>query len=154
MKQFKNILLGVTVLSLLFLGGCKEDTPAPSAKKVLQDALTTGTYTIDPVNSDISGVTGKPGVADATVTFTATEAGASFTLGGEVAAYIKSGTFDISDTGSASNPAVTVASDLVVNDVVLAEASATKFRISITTGKAGGRLTGVGSYTLTFNNAN
>lgn len=146
----KNQLLTALILAL-FVIGCNSNDPAPSAKEELQEALVNNTWAIDVANSNISGVTGSPDVATTTIMFTKTESGATFTFGGDIAAQVFGGGFDIADSGNTANPSINVHESLVVHGVTIVNAKPTNFKLSFTTGVATGRAEGVGEYVLSFN---
>lgn len=152
MKLFKNILLGTSILSLLFIFSCGDDNngdPAPTGKEELQNALVSGTWTVDQLSTDVSSVTGDLNVSTFTIAFTSTGAGAEYSLGGDISPYVSGGAFDISDTGSATNPTIVVDGSLQVDNISGFSVSATSFKINIGTSKSG-RVSGIGGYSIAF----
>ncbi len=154
MIRTKKELLFLSSLLFLFIIGCEKNDPEPSAKEALQNALVNSTWVINESSSDISGVAGDPDISTVTITFTKSEPGATFTFGGEIASQVLGGAFDINAEGVASNLTLSVDESLVVTSAIVNNASETGVTLSFTTTAASGRVEGIGSYTLSFFNAN
>ena len=146
----KKTIRFLVAFAVIVLAGCKSDAPKPSEKEKLQDALVSANWLIDVTDSDISGITGSPDINTTMINFTATEAGATFSLGGDITAYVTGGSFNIADNAISSNLAIEVDEAIVVTGATLEKANTTAFKISFTTAVASGRIAGIGAYTLSF----
>lgn len=148
MKLINKILLGMAFAIILGVTGCGDDPLSP--KEQLQKDLTSKTWTIDVAASDVS-VTGIVDVSTITVTFAKSDAGATFTLGGDISDYLTGGEFDIDNKGVTSNLSLLVGTQLEAISVTGFTADDSNFGFTAVTSIAGGRTEGVGSYVLKFN---
>lgn len=152
MKTLNRIALLSLVLSMVVLANCKEDdNPPVSQKELVVEALTTGTWSVDATNTDVSGVTGSLDESTFTVSFTETASGISFDLGGDVEAYVSGGSFDLSDDATVSNVSLDLSPKLTAKSGAAITATEGEFEVIVGLEPAeDGRVGGIGLYTIAF----
>lgn len=154
MKILNRIALLSLVLSMVVLANCNDDeTTDPDSqtqKELVVKALTSGTWSVDADNTDVSGVAGSLDKSTFTVSFTETASGISFDLGGDVNAYVSGGSFDLNDNATVSNVTVDHSSELNAESQSIT-ATEEKFTVVVELKPAAdGRVGGTGLYTVAF----
>ncbi|MFY0606930.1 MAG: hypothetical protein JXR10_09450 [Cyclobacteriaceae bacterium] len=157
MKMIKNAFMLLAVVSVSILASCGGDGggdggPDETAKEIITNALTSGSWSIDVTGTDVQGVTGSPDASTFGITFSASTEGANYTLSGAVADYILGGSFAISEEGIISSEVANVANaDLsaTVSSISI-NPDNTRVTIVINVTEANARIGGIGTYTLVF----
>lgn len=140
------MVFSLTIALLLGVSSCDSDDPAPSQKELTVEALD-GNWTVNETNS-VNG-TGVD-INGSTATFT--ESG--FTFSGAVTSFASGGTYIINEDGSFENVQVNlVSSDVTLDGEPQMSMNAGMDTITITFNvtESGGRLSGLGSWSLVFN---
>jgi len=158
MKKVKYLSFAFALVLVSFLLSCGGDSggsddPSITDGQALIDALTSGNWSVNESASDVSNVTGSPGLSDLTIDFSETSSGASFDLVCEISNYISGGSFAVSDEAVISSIAVDPqSSDITVTGADFdTNADNTEVTVTVTTSESSSaRSTGVGTYTLVF----
>ena len=147
MRKFNVILLFSAMLTLLVLDSCDKGGDDPESERDKIVAALAGTWTIDAANSTFG-----TGIDDASTNATFTET--TFTFTGDIVTYVSGGSYSISEEGAFGSVAVTlVPTDISLSGTPTVAINAAFDTVTVTFSvveSSGGRLEGVGSYSLIF----
>jgi hypothetical protein len=145
----KPIIMLLAFTTLIFVVSCKEDGPTQTEGEKIREAIVgTWSFSTAGIPTEAAAVISNP-----SVTISVSGSNATFisdqTSG--LADFITGGAFTVNDDGTISSPIVNPATDsgLVISDITV---SATVSEVVISFGAApvGGRLDGVGTWTISF----
>ena len=148
MHKIKTLILFAAVVSVGILSSCGGDGgDDPKSDQELTLEALEGTWNLDAASSQFGN--GLDGDAVASVTISST----GFTLGGDIAGYVDSGSFTVAEDGTLSSPSVNITSQELAldGDVSISLNSAkTQITVSFETVPSEGRVSGTGSFVLVF----
>ncbi|RED93415.1 hypothetical protein [Marinoscillum furvescens] len=148
MRKIQNLFLFALVISTALFTACGEsggDDPK-SEKELTLEALA-GTWTLDGSASQFANT----GLDGSGTTVVISETG--FTIDGGLKEYVSQGSFSVTEEGTLSAGAVTIASTSIELDgdvSVSLNAAKTQITVSFNTKQSEGRVNGIGAFVLVF----